>query len=362
MEMSRFKKPVEHPGRRLESAQIIGDFSIMQYLGHLPASDMLYQYLKYEIQPQLSDRRDVDYRVYRLNGSNAVYLYEDKYSKTRVIGKFFLSGQEHDADAAARRLNRECHHLRMLRDCGFAGSPHYIARPLGCNSGLNQLLVTEFCNGELLSSIIDRAIRTGDHGLLYGKLTALAYFLATLHNRTAQPENRVNFTEAVWYMETLLGRIRDCGLEQDLGEFYHLRDCWRGQPKMWEDASVLVHGDATPENFMHGDGLHVISYDLERLRRADRVFDIGRMAGELAHFFYSRTGSRGGAEPFIGHFLWEYACHFPDRNQAFASITRRVPFYMGLTFLRIARNNWLDWNYRKQLIYEAKICLREFQR
>ena len=25
-------------------------------------------------------------------------------------------------------------------------------------------------------------------------------------------------------------------------------------------------------------------------------------------------GWRGG-ERFIGHFLWEYACHFPDRHQ-----------------------------------------------
>ncbi len=334
----------------------------MQYLGHLPSNDMLYQYLKHDIQPQLNRQKDVDYRVYRLNGSNAVYLYEEKHSSSKVIGKFFLSGQEQNPNAAWRRLSRECHHLNLIRNCGFAGSPHYVARPLGCNPGLNQLLVTEFCHGEILSSIIDRAIKTKDYALLYGKLTALAYFLASFHNRTAQWESRVNFEEGAWYMDCLIDRVHRCGLISDPAGLYRLRDCWTGQKKMWEDASVLVHGDATPENFMHGDGLHVISFDLERLRRADRVFDTGRMAGELAHFFMLRTGSRAGAEPFIGHFLWEYACHFPDRDRTFEATTRRVPFYMGLTFLRIARNAWLDWNYRKQLVHEAKVCLREFSR
>jgi hypothetical protein len=70
------------------------------------------------------------------------------------------------------------------------------------------------------------------------------------------------------------------------------------------------------------------------------------------------AGNKGLAEPFIGHLLWEYACHFPDRQSAFASITRRVPFYMGLTLLRIARNSWIADYYRRELIEEAKNTLR----
>lgn len=49
------------------------------YLGHLQTEDPLYGYLKYDIQPQLTGfYNDPVYRVYRLNGSNAVYLYEEK--------------------------------------------------------------------------------------------------------------------------------------------------------------------------------------------------------------------------------------------------------------------------------------------
>ena len=64
------------------------------------------------------------------------------------------------------------------------------------------------------------------------------------------------------------------------------------------------------------------------------------------------------ADPFIGHFLWEYACHFPNRDSAFHSITGRTPFYMGMTLLRIARNSWIEPEYRRRLINEAKECLR----
>jgi hypothetical protein len=104
----------------------------------------------------------------------------------------------------------------------------------------------------------------------------------------------------------------------------------------------------------------VIAIDLERMKRADRVFDVGRIAGELQHFYLQATGDKFGAEPFIGHFLWEYACHFPDRERAFRSITSRVPFQMGLTLLRIARNDWIDAPHRQRLIQQAKVILRTF--
>jgi hypothetical protein len=114
----------------------------------------------------------------------------------------------------------------------------------------------------------------------------------------------------------------------------------------------------TPANILFGDGLWVIAIDLERMKPADRVFDVGRVAAEIKHFFMQYTGDKLNAEPFIGHFLWEYCCHFPDRDAAFASITGRVPFYMGLTLLRIARNSWIPSKYRKKLFDEAKKTLK----
>jgi Ser/Thr protein kinase RdoA (MazF antagonist) len=126
---------------------------------------------------------------------------------------------------------------------------------------------------------------------------------------------------------------------------------------MWEDNQVLVHGDATPSNLLFGSGLDVVAIDLERMQRADRTFDLGRIAGEMKHYFLE-AGRNHGAEPFIGHFLWEYCCHFPDRSRAFQAITSRLPFQMALTLLRIARNAWVSGGQRMRLVEEAKIILR----
>lgn len=52
-----------------------------KYLGHLPEHDPLYNYLKYEIQPQISGYSGhLTYRVFELNASNDVYLYEEASS------------------------------------------------------------------------------------------------------------------------------------------------------------------------------------------------------------------------------------------------------------------------------------------
>ena len=332
------------------------------YLGRLSQHDPLHGYLQYDIQPQISgDSNHSTYRVFKLNASNDVYMYEDRNSGSKVIGKFFLSARKNNAVKAASLLTREFDNLCMMRDFGQTGYPHHVVKPLGRNYSMNALLVTEYCEGELLSEAILEAIRTGEHANLYHKLTALAYFLASFHNRTATGKG-VEFHEECDYMDRLVIKLFENHTigRGDARELYWLRDQWRNQPRMWEDQKVLVHGDATPENFRFGVGLKVMAFDLERTKLADRVFDTGRIAGELKHFFMRATGNKDAAEPFIGHFLWEYACHFPNRDSAFQSITGRTPFYMGTTLLRIARNSWVAPEHRHRLIHEAKECLRRY--
>lgn len=332
------------------------------YLGRLSEQDPLHAYLRHDIQPQIAGASGHStYRVFALNGSNDVYLYEDRATATKVIGKFFLSSRKTNAIKAASLLTHEFDNLCMVRDVGLTGYPHHVVRPLGRHYAMNALLVTEYCEGEILSDVIRDVIRHGDHGKLYHKLTALAYFLSALHNRTAIGV-KVEFHHDCHYMDHLIGRLLEISAIgwDEARELYWLRDQWRNQPRMWEDRQVLVHGDATPENFMFGHNLQVIAFDLERAKRADRVFDTGRIAGELKHFFMRASGNPHAAEPFIGHFLWEYACHFPDRQSAFHSIAGRIPFYMGMTLLRIARNSWVEAEYRRRLINEAKACLRGF--
>lgn len=327
----------------------------MRYLGHLSIYDPLYDYLRWEIFPQIGCTGNDGIRVFGTNGSNEVYIYEDRQTNKKVVGKFFYSERKNNWEQAERLLNREYHNINQFRS--YLTDSHYAARILGRNDLLNRLLVVEYCYGEPLDSVIMRCINNGEQEVLYEKLRALAWFLATVHNRSAQ-SNLVDFNYCHYYYHCILEGLQGILSTSKENSLRNLGEEWRNDPHMWQDRTVLVHGDATPSNFFFGGGMYVITFDLERVKWTDRVFDVGRIAGELQHFFLRSTGNKYNAEPFIRYFLREYSWHFPDHVSAFQSITARVPFYMGTTLLRIARNSYLDWDYRKQLIREAKECLR----
>jgi aminoglycoside phosphotransferase (APT) family kinase protein len=194
---------------------------------------------------------------------------------------------------------------------------------------------------------------------LYWRLTALAYFLATQHERTANGES-VDFEPDCRYFNKVVRTLRKADRigQWDEDEFSFLRDCWRERPRMWQDQQVWLHGDATPANFLFGDGMDVAAIDLERMKRGDRMFDVGRVAGELQHAFMAVGGDRHRAEPFIRHFLSEYSRHFPDRQQMLESVTARAPFYMALNLLRIARNDYISPGSSGRLVTRAKKFLQ----
>ena len=185
-------------------------------------------------------------------------------------------------------MEREFNNLSHLRSIGFSGYPHYVARPLGRNASLNCVLVEEFCYGTPLDDFILRAIREGARETLFEKLTALAYFLATLHNRTATAE-RVDINRDCSYFDRIMDQLKNWGHIGwgEAEEFHRMKERWREKAFMWEDNQVLVHGDVTPTNILFGDGLWVIAIDLERMKPADRVFDVGRVAAEIKHLLHA---------------------------------------------------------------------------
>jgi aminoglycoside phosphotransferase (APT) family kinase protein len=331
-----------------------------KYLGYVSRADPLHPFLGRIMSEQMGVCQGRPaFRVFRLSGSNEVYAYEEKSTLARVICKFYGPHAGWDRDRAASTAAHEYRSLQTLRGYDLIGSPHHVIRPLGWNPDINCVLAVEYYAGERFSDAISRSISQGDDAHLYWRLKALAYFLATLHNRTANGAT-VNFEADCRYFDTVLRRLRSADRigAWDADELAWLRDLWRERPRMWRDRQVWLHGDATPANFLFGHGIDVAAIDLERMKRGDRVFDVGRVAGELQHAFMLATGDRHRADPFIGHFLWEYSCHFPDRQGAFDSISERAPFYMGLNLLRIAANSYIARDYRLTLVAQAKKHLR----
>jgi hypothetical protein len=314
------------------------------YVGYVAGQDPLHDFLSRILRDRMGVREPQPaFRAFRLSGSNEVYGYEEKFSGTKVICKFYGPKFGWDRDRAAWVARQEYEGLKMLRRYHLVGSPHHVIRPLGVSGDINGVLAVEYFSGEEFSHAITRATRHGDDAHLYWRLKALAYFLATQHNRTANGAS-VDFDPECRYFDTVVGRLKRADRigQWDVEELSWLRDRWRDRPQMWQDRQVWLHGDATPANFLFGHGMDVAAIDLERMK----------------HAFMAAVGDWRRAEPFIGHFLWEYSCHFPDRERTFESITARAPYYMGLNLLRIARNDYIGWDYSGTLVHRAKKLLR----
>ena len=323
--------------------------------------DPFYAYLAREVLPIMGvDVRCPEFDVCVLSEHGSVYCYRERTSHKRLVAKFF---GDRDALSWAQRqrlLNTEYENLWGLRSIGFADGPNRVVRPLTRNEGLNCVLVEEEVAGKDLDHYIVRAAHERQQNQLFRKLTKLAGFLADLHNRTASEASGVDFGPALAKTRKTVGQLVQMGVMHDVHQrnLESLLGEWRRKGEMWADCEVTVHGDATPTNFFFPPHDGVTAIDLEHARRADRSYDVGMIAGELKHHFAWRVGCAGDAEPFIGHFLWEYCGHFPNRDAAFTAVTQRMRFYMALAELRIARNGWLSWGHRKWLVDEAERCLR----
>jgi hypothetical protein len=197
--------------------------------GYVSQHDPLYGFLWRVISDQLGVRQSSPaFRVFGFSGSNEVYGYEEKYSGARLICKFYGKRFGWDRDKAISLAHQEYSSLETLRGYGLAGSPDHVIRPLAVDRDINSVLALEYYDTSY-----------------FGRLT-----------RSLQKRHRIG--------------------ECDAAELLWLSDRWRERPRMWQDQEVWLHGDATPANFLFGHGIDAAAIDLERMRRGDRMFDLGR--------------------------------------------------------------------------------------
>jgi aminoglycoside phosphotransferase (APT) family kinase protein len=323
------------------------------YLGRLDSTDPLHEILAFRAYPGI---KDPVFHVHRISSNHLVYRYSEEKSRVTVVGKFFHLDEDNEEKLS--RIKGEYPNLVMLRDMGFDSNPFSVVKPLLREERVGLAVAEEFVRGRDLDHFLKKAVSKGDHHDLNKALSHLASFLQALHSKTEGKETADRgYIES--YFQKIVQKLHKQRLinSEDLRDYLKLRDKWLQMPCIVKE-EVIVHGDATPTNFIFSDSGNVVAIDLERMKRLDRVFDIGMICGELKHSFLLRTGNPYASEPFIRHFVKRYVRDFQYPDRAFRDITRRLPFYMALTELRIARNRWLELNYRKRLAWEAKECLR----
>jgi aminoglycoside phosphotransferase len=314
-------------------------------------------YLREEIFPQLAPPPYGEIEITRLGERKPVCLFFERERNVMVVGKLFKHGVV-SLEEAWLEADTEYVNLTLLREkLGMHGQPDSVVAPLGENKELYALLVTERAPGQMLDHYIARAILELRYEELFQTLNYLARFFVKLH-KNGETERPVSPDLAQAYLDSLLDILSEGPIdasERVAFEKYAAR-WWNKKEIFASDVETVVHGDATSTNFLLEDG-NVTAIDLEKMKWSDRCWDLGFIAAELKHHFMWRTGDRWAAEPFIGHFLWQYAVEYGDA-QFFYIITRKLPLYMALGLLRIARNLYLGDSYREGLVLEAKECLK----
>lgn len=322
------------------------------YLGRLDPGDPLYEILLSNVCP---DVKAPLFHVDRM-ASGKVYKYTEEKTRTAIVGKFFKMDDKQDR---ILRIKSEYDNLMKIRNYGFDAFPNYIVRPISREDRIGLALIEDFVSGKDLDYYFKKAIYEGDNETLKDRLSRLASFLYALHAKT-ENGNNVNLDFVSAYFQKLVNKLYNQSVisDYDREAYFRWMDKWLDRPLLQKAKEAIVHGDATPTNFIFTENGGVVAIDLERMKNSDMAFDVSMICAEIKHAFFWRTGNPFKAEPFIKHFLKKYSGHFPEPKKEFSRITLKNPFYMALTELRIARNNYLDWNYRKRLAYEAMECLK----
>ncbi len=286
----------------------------------------------------------------RLPGSRPVFRFSSPEGVPLLVGKFFAAVPP--ATAQDRALVAEGQHYRGA-SCwgGLEGRLPGVLEPA---PELKLGLLLEYVPGPTLDDFLARGRDSeAAAAALRERLRRLARLLAWFHTRPL-PSVPVSPLPAFLYLEKLRHQLHCQGLLESAGLrlLEEAPASWGGAFAKLEDRQVLLHGDATPTNFLFPDG-GAVAVDLERLRPGDRLFDLGWVAGELKHAFAWRFRDPTGAGPFITAFLGAYREAAAADAALSGRLARLTPFYLALALLRIARNAYLVWDHRRFLVEEA---------
>lgn len=315
------------------------------------------EYLRDEIFPQLAPPPYGQIEMMRLAAAKPVCLFSERQKDMMVVGKLFKWGII-PLEEAWLEADKEFSNLKLLREkLGMCGDTDSVVAPLGENKELSALLVTDRAPGQTLDYFLARTVFDYQREQLFQTLGYLARFFVKLHE-AGKTERPVSLELPKLYLSRLLASLSEGPLNSSMKDAIegYAAGWWNHSEIFASDRETIVHGDATTTNFLF-DNRSVTAVDLEDMKLADRCWDLGFIAAELKHYFLWRTGDGWAAEPFIGQFLWEYAVAYGDTH-FFHVITSKIPLYMAIGLLRIARNLYLGDTYRQHLVLEAKRCLK----
>ena len=306
-------------------------------VGALGSKDAFRNWLVEALGSRVSDR-NCPINVYRIKpSSHTVCRYEFPTQGFSAVAKFYgePTGWKRDYDPVLA-LDKEFQTLKKM------GRIIDIPQPLGTHRDFHCALLTDYVQGRSLYKCLEK------DDCIYDRLTAVAQVQKRLHTQT-RSEYRKDHAFARFHKVLNQLRLDDktrMKYNQLLGRWYH-------SSRLDLSSGCLVHGDANPMNYLfHNDRVYVIDFESSK-DHAHHAHDLGLIAAELKHYFAVHQGNGALAEPYIGHYVWQYC----RNEQEFYDVTRALPFFMSLGWLRMARLS-MAMEHRSYVLREAEACLR----
>jgi aminoglycoside phosphotransferase len=330
-------------------------------MNRLSAADPLARVLGKLVGPGAGSRAPAgEVQVEKLRASRKVLRFTFPGGDYAVVGKFFSAYPPQVSPDLS--LVREYHNYLQLPALGLTNGRRLMPRLLGRWPERSLGLLLEAVPGPDLDQLLLQACVHRDPAPLYRGLERLAHLLAFFHSRPV-PALPVLPDPALAYLDKVAGQLAAADLltREDRRALARERAAWEGRFQDFFEQQVLIHGDATPTNFLFPDG-RAVALDLERLRGGDRLWDLSWVAGELKHAWGWRAGDLDGSEGAIRHFFRSYITAMDLDPPLIHRLYSLNPFYMALAELRIARNLYLSRDYRRELVAEARRCLSHGRR
>jgi hypothetical protein len=308
-----------------------------KYVRTLKPGDYFRDWLVYTLGNRISNKK-CKVNLFKIGpASHTVCRYEFLGENYSVVAKFYAepTGWKKNYDPA-RAMKREFETLKKVENIID------VPRPIAVRKDFSCVLVTEHISGRCLFQFMKT-----ENGI-YDKLTAVAHALHKLHDGTKTSYHK---QDEFAHFHKILDQLRmdtTTRLKYDL-----LLGDWWYSDLLDQSYGCRIHSDANPVNYVfQNDRVYALDFE-SSWDHASPIHDLGIVAAELKHYFAIHKKNENRAEPYIGHFLW----HYSTCEDEFRRITRALPFFMALGYLRMARLG-IDRDGNDFIFREADACLR----
>jgi len=318
-----------------------------KYVGILKDNDPLFFYLNKMKQLKLQNFTPTDfYLVYLLNAKN-VYKYTSNFDGTSFVVKFFGQSGTINKKIAEKRLLWEFTKLKYFQIC--TTKQIKVINPYCYLIDIDCALVEPYIKGKTLDHYIKKLTQQNNKEKLKKKLYLLALLLNCIH-KSHKTEN-YDFSVEKNYCSKILHTL----YQSSLIDKYQLMQVKQMCNEKLQSKTVAsnIHGDATTTNFLYSNG-SIYAIDMEKSKIASFKLDLGFIVAELKHHFML-FDLKDDVFSFISYFLSSYsALSGINLNE----IEHNLETFIALGLLRIARNEYLKYTYRRLLFDEAILLLK----